>query len=438
MAPPDDNASCKECGKTGNSKLLHCCGCDKLFHAGCVKSQILKNENGAKERFCQSCYSGMGVSSPAIRHTRLHSASSDGSTSSLTGAASPMGTMQPPPPRPQPTLASPSVSLPGTMTQDTPVATPADMASIMSSLAQINRHTEQLDALSNKVDLVQSELSAVKSKLAPLDQLPALITRVDAVEAAVAEHREDLVDLKQKFADLAARLDATPPPAPQASLNKSAALQRVVTAVNSNTASLGRVVAQQQSPTLELVIAGFPDWGTLTDPATLAVAVLNTVKPDLEAALLSNFRFLRKPVTAASTANISADAVPPVDATSRRLRVSIGLKLESEELLHAIINAKRIKGKLMFSEVNSSTLTPSSTPDTNGPDFPVNINKLLPAKTYNLLTKARVALKAVGFRYVWENNGVVFAKLKEGELVYTVNSYLDIDRIAGLHTANPS
>ncbi|XP_015121290.1 uncharacterized protein LOC107044059 [Diachasma alloeum] len=124
--------------------------------------------------------------------------------------------------------------------------------------------------LPGKFDSVCAEFADVKAKLSALDLLPPLVKRVDDVESTVAGHTEEIQSLKQTVAELVEKSNAPLPLAPVAPL------------------------PPLDTNTMQRVVAGFPESEALTDPLPLALAVLHTVKQDLDPTAVSNVRFLRK------------------------------------------------------------------------------------------------------------------------------------------------
>jgi hypothetical protein len=154
---------------------------------------------------------------------------------------------------------------------------------------------------------------------------------------------------------------------------------------------------------VELIISGVPCSSQDSIPAVVT-QVAASLGSNLDDGDIVNARFL---VTR--------------DKARKETPLPIVVKLRSRSVLRRLISAKAAKGRLV-----SSDLAPSPA----GPVTTIYLNEALPPDTYSLLIATKTAAKAVGIRFVWHRDGVVFVRKAQGAPVLRISSPGDLTRLA--------
>lgn len=402
------------CRKDSGVKLQTCESCKKHYHTNCTKLQTILNSAGNKTKMCQACLAVINVPPLGVK-TRTSSMSSQGSGS-----------------RPSSPLQLPTSDL--------------ALKAILAKLDIIDKRTlnietdttAKLAAMAGKIDAFQADLTGVATKLTLLDQLPALVQKVTEVEDGMAAMGNRMVALEAEQSDIWVSLatlgtigvtEAADNAAKDNEQIKTTVallesrLDQLSLAGNANALSNGRSSSTSHH---EVTVSGLT-LGTVAEASLLRIteAVAKAIKVDIHPGELLSARVLRKP-----------RPPPTIDEPVFSTRITFAVVCSNSSIVSRLLAAKRSFGALKLSQLDRSSFPDEDLDAEQLGDPFININELLPSTVFHLLKESKIRLKAVGFKYVWTRNFIVYTKFKDDSVVQIINTLADNPRIALLYS-NP-
>ena len=290
--------------------------------------------------------------------------------------------------------------------------------------------TEVKTTLNTRLNEVFTRMTNLEEKLAPLEDLPLLTTRLSAVEKAITQIQSEQTNC----------LYAT----------NSAAVPDVFTVrrLEKLENDYRQLNAAQQILSNELVITGLPTTDT-TSHTGAVYAVLKLLDDEL---LESDIRHVRKirqkpsseplnytaPITADELQNVNAGGSPTMASqiSSQSTRVDtrpwiapLIVTLSSHSLAMSLVNAKMKMGKLHSSQHSVDLLKQARVTIPLQPSF-ININEFLLPDLHRLRLQARTEAKKKGF-ITYVRSGRLYIKKKREEQATIITSTEELNNFLG-------
>lgn len=350
---------CYNCRKETQGKLQQCAECLKQYHLSCTKFHQITGNDG-QLKICRVCITALN--SPIVNtRSRTKSTSSTGSNAS----------------RPS--------------TPPAPVTTDPALLTIIAKLdAMAKANSEKFASLDVKVTDCQVRL----------EEIPALVQRMEAVENRVTVIEEQL---KTAGATPGGALDLPPAVASR--------VDSVETAVRELSDSMAALNAERAKLSSELLISGLHH-NLTADLRVLALAVFRAVQPDFQDRDIISVRRLPLRATAGTSANGTAQGDEGASASAPPGRPpSLVVSLSTGSIAHSVIVAKARYRKLHSSKLSAELVTQAGGTLPLQPSL-ININEFLPADLHKLRSLVIEAARKKGFT-TYIRGGEIFVKRKK-------------------------
>ena len=290
--------------------------------------------------------------------------------------------------------------------------------------------------LDTRLNEVFTRMTNLEGKLAPLEDLPLLTTRLSAAEEAIEQIQTEQTNLRRQYDELCAANSAAAPDA--SSVSRIEKLENDYRQLN----------AAQQNLSNELVITGLPT----TDTTSLKGAVYAALKLlDIEL-LESDIRHVRKmrqkpsseplnhtaPITAEELQNVNAggsltmasqNSSQSTSVDNRPLIAPLIATLSSHSLAISLVNAKMKMGKLHSSQLSVDLLKLAKMTTPLQPSL-INIHEFLPSELHRLRLQARTEAKKKGF-ITYVRSGRLYIKKKREDQATIITSTEELNNFLG-------
>ncbi|KAK2577695.1 hypothetical protein KPH14_012779 [Odynerus spinipes] len=141
----------------------------------------------------------------------------------------------------------------------------------------------------------------------------------------------------------------------------------------------------------------------------------------------SSLTVVFKKVTSALGVNLSDEdilscryLITRSQARKKDYPLPIIVKLCSRELALKVLSASKSKGTLLSSDIGFTSTSSSSA---------IHIKEALPSDLYRLLLATKSVAKSLGYKYVWQRDGIVLLRKVDGASITRIRSASDLEAL---------
>ncbi|KAK2578448.1 hypothetical protein KPH14_012588 [Odynerus spinipes] len=114
--------------------------------------------------------------------------------------------------------------------------------------------------------------------------------------------------------------------------------------------------------------------------------------------------------------------VPRSLARREDVPIPILVTLRSRDLVLKLLSAKKAKGRLLSSDLQSSSATGNRVTS-------IFINEALPGEFYRLLVSAKTEARKFNYKYIWHKEGIVFLRKSDGARVERIHTITELRKL---------
>uniref|UniRef100_A0A6V7LRN2 PHD-type domain-containing protein n=1 Tax=Bracon brevicornis TaxID=1563983 RepID=A0A6V7LRN2_9HYME len=368
---------CKKEKKANNSKLVECAVCLNSYHPLCTSLTSVTTEGGRIRR-CPSCQSLSDTPNKTMKNETLRPRT--GSTTSNS-------------PRPLSPLSLPVPS--------TPAEIPTSALELIMSKLSI-------------LDIITTDLTAMKSSLSVLDQIPVLIEELKDVRERITNLEENQRALRADVDALASGSGVQSPDMANRLRGLEESQSQAIDRCSSLENAVSRLSLERARQSAELTITGMKFDEEKTDIKRLALAVIRSVFPPMQPNFIVSARLMRRKSKPSSPSSSSSTT------TASQRSPMLAVTLLSPVLVKEVLQAKRKVGKLHTNALDPTVLMEAGLTTPLMPTL-ININEMLPPEIHQLRNAAFIECR--GRNYIsFVQDGSVYVKKKKEDTPTLITS----------------